>query len=403
MENIEKEKQEALENVRKTATDAAAVVVGAVEEKVTEMAKKFEGIFSKEEAEAMKAEHNAEMQKLQAAVKEAKQIGVEKTEKTFNDNLAEAIKENAQLIQNFKKGSSEVTMTMKTVGDMSFATNFSAAAPFRQQVNQGLIWNPYNRVWLADILPSTTSTANSVIYPKENGGEGGVAHWTGSGNKAQVDFDFTSQSAFFKWLAGYVIVDREMLDDINWLTTYLQQKLLISLKVAENDFVLNGTSDNSTNPVAGLLDNAIAYDGSLTNFTEMIIDAAFGQIPSGTYDFYNPTNVLLNPRDVVNVGLNKAAGSGEYDLPSNSVAFGNGKLAIAGLETIPTTSMSANNFLAFDKNAVMFLRRMNPEIRMFEDATLAKANKVMFRIEERVSMAIFNDNALVKGTYVPAT
>ena len=64
--------------------------------------------------------------------------------------------------------------------------------------------------------------------------------------------------------------------------------------------------------------------------------------------------------------------------------------------------MSANNFLAFDKNAVMFLRRMNPEIRMFEDATLAKANKVMFRIEERVSMAIFNDNALVKGTYVPA-
>ena len=134
----------------------------------------------------------------------------------------------------------------------------------------------------------------------------------------------------------------------------------------------------------------------------MIIDAAFGQIPSGTYDFYNPTNVLLNPRDVVTVGLNKAAGSGEYDFPSNSVAFGNGKLAIAGLETIPTTSMSANNFLAFDKNAVMFLRRMNPEITMFEDATLAKANKVMFRIEERVSMAIFNDKALVKGTYVPA-
>ena len=403
MENIEKEKQEALENVKKTATDAAVVVVGAVEEKVTEMAKKFDGVFSKEAAEAMKAEHNAEMQKLQAAVKEAKQIGVEKTEKTFNENLAEAIKENAQLIQNFKKGSSEVTMTMKTVGDMSFATNFSAAAPIRQQVNQGLIWNPYNRVWLADILPSTTSTANSVIYPKENGGEGGVAHWTGSGNKAQVDFDFTSQSAFFKWLAGYVVVDREMLDDINWLTTYLQQKLLISLKVAENDFVLNGTADTSTNPVAGLLDNATAYDGSLTNFTEMIIDAAFGQIPSGTYDFYNPTNVLLNPRDVVTVGLNKAAGSGEYDLPSNSVAFGNGKLAIAGLETIPTTSMSANNFLAFDKNAVMFLRRMNPEIRMFEDATLAKANKVMFRIEERVSMAIFNDQALVKGTYVPAT
>jgi hypothetical protein len=45
---------------------------------------------------------------------------------------------------------------------------------------------------------------------------------------------------------------------------------------------------------------------------------------------------------------------------------------------------------------------MATEIRMFEDAALAKKNKVMFRIEERVSMAIFNNDAIVKGTYVPA-
>ena len=49
----------------------------------------------------------------------------------------------------------------------------------------------------------------------------------------------------------------------------------------------------------------------------------------------------------------------------------------------------------------MFLRRMQPEIRMFEDAELAKVNKVMFRVEERVTQVIFNTDALVKGELVP--
>ena len=193
-----------------------------------------------------------------------------------------------------------------------------------------------------------------------------------------------------------MIVEREMLDDIDWLTGYLQQKLIIGLKTAENDFILNGTAD--TNPALGLLTSATAYDGTFTNPVDRVIDAGFGQIPTATEDFYQQTNVILNQRDVVKIGLNKATGSGEYDLPQNSVAFAQGKLQIAGLDTVPTTSLTADNFLTLDRNAVMFVRRMNPEIRMFEDSTLAKQNKVMFRIEERVAQVIFNTDAIVSGT-----
>ncbi len=319
-----------------------------------------------------------------------------KNTKSFNQNLADAIKENADAIKSFEKGSAPVNIALKEVGDMSIGANFAGATPFIQEVQQNLAWNPYNRVCLADILPQATSTANSVIYPKENGQEGAVAFWDKQGNKAQVDYDFTSATAFFKWIAGYVIVEREMLDDIDWLTGYLQQKLLIGLKTAENDFILNGTAD--TNPALGLLTSATAYNGTFTNPVDRVIDAAFGQIPTATDDFYQPTNVILNPRDVVKIGLNKATGSGEYDLPQNSVAFAQGRLQIAGLDNVPTTSLTVDNFLTLDRNAVMFVRRMNPEIRMFEDATLAKQNKVMFRIEERVAQVIFNTDAIVTGT-----
>lgn len=326
----------------------------------------------------------------------------QKTEvKTFNEILGETIKENAEKIKSHKPGE-VINMELKAVGDMSIAANFPGSTPFNQEVRNALIQNPYDRVWLSDYLPQGNTNKGSIIYPKENGGEGGAATWvTGSGNKAQMDFDLTSQSAFVKWIAGFVIVDREMLDDIDWITSYIQSKMLISLKIAENSFILNGTADS--NPVDGLLDVATAYNGSYTAAVDKIIDAAYGQIPEDTFEFYQGNTAIFNVRDAVAIGLNKASGSGEYDLPNGSVVYQDGRLRVGGLNIATTTQLGANNFLVFDRTATLLVNRLAPELRMFEDATLAKQNKVMFRIEERITLALFNDNAIVTGSLTPTT
>lgn len=334
--------------------------------------------------------------KLQIILKDRKAPIAQET-KTFNQILAETINENVDKIKNFKKGSPEVRMEMKAVGDMTIPANFPTAGSFNVDVRSNLIPKPYNRVWLGDVLPGGTSEGSSILYPKENGGEGGAAFWdpTADTDKAQMDFDLTGQTAYFKWIAGYVIIEREMLDNIPFLLSYLQMKMLISLKIAENNFILNGTSD--TNPVIGLNTAATAYDGTFTNQVDRIVDAAWGQLVEDTFDFYNPTDLILTPRNSVQIGLNKATGSGEYDLPNGSVAFSAGQLALADLELVRTTSVGAGNFLTFDKAATAFVKRLQPEIRMFEDATLAKRNKIMFRVEERATLAIFNNAAIVKG------
>lgn len=334
--------------------------------------------------------------------------------KSFNQILEKAFNENVDSIQNFKKGDGELKIDLmpevkaekgkqrevKNVGDMSIAANFPGAVSLYQQVGS-LIQSTYNRVWLSDVLPNGTSNASSILYPKENGGEGGAALWTDpSQDKAQIDYDLTTTSAFFKWIAGFVVVDRDMLDDIQFLLSYLQNKMLVSLKTAENSFILNGSSD--TNPVTGLLDAATAYSGSYTKPVDRIIDAAYGQIAEDTDQFYTGTTVILRPRAAVAIGLNKSEGSVEYDLPAGSAAFANGKLALAGLDTPLTTAIAANTFVALDKMATMFVRRLVPELRMFEDSTLAKKNKIMFRIEERATLAIFNDSAIVTGDLDPS-
>lgn len=410
------------EEEKKAQADALELVTKAAKAEAEKASKEYvdkslatKDYVSKEDADksaqelVTKAvdEAKAEMQKsvdaVSASLKAHKQTSktqdVERPE-SFNELIAEAVTKAAEDIKNFKQGSPELRIEMKAVGDMSIAANFPNSGAFTQDVRNQLIVNPYERTWLSDILPQGTSTGSSVLFPKENGGEGGVAPWVNPAvDKALIDYDLTSQAAHFKWLAGHVIIDREMLDDIPFLISYLQSKMLISYKISENNFILNGTTD--TNPVTGLLTAATVYNGTFTKPVDRVIDAGWGQIVEDTFEFYQPTHNILNPRSAVQLGLNKAEGSGEYDLPNGSVAFANGKLSLGGLSVVPSTSIAKTDFLTFDRSAALYITRLAPELRMFEDAALAKRNKIMFRIEGRATLAIFNNKAIVKGPLTP--
>lgn len=382
--------------------ESIALEIKSFEAKFTELETKAKGLFDEDlkEIKSDLEKKSSDIQKhLDALDVRMKSFNGGKKEievKSFNQILAETIEAKADEISGHKPKSGSLDFEMKAVGDMSTSTNFPGATALYQE-QRGLYRNPYERQFLGDILPSGTASGTQLIYPQENGGEGEIDEWTqADGDKPQVDYDFTTVTIPFVWLAGICIVEREMLDDIPWLISYLQSKLLVDLKTKENDFILNRAT-------TGLLAKATAYDGDYSLPVDRIIDAAWGQIVEDTFDEHSPTHVIMRPRETVKIGLNKASGSGEYDLPQGSVAFSNGKLTIGGLDTVGTTSMAANNFLAIDARATQFIKRMSPELRMFEDAALAKRNKVMFRIEERVALAVYQPKALVKGLLIPTT
>jgi HK97 family phage major capsid protein len=357
-----------------------------------------------------------------AAERKRKPMGGAAAEtKSFNDIIGETIERNAEAIKShrpFLSGTGERTTffplyneeemksfeknkegkpEVKAVGDMSISANFSGATALYQDVRQPMIETPVNKVYLADLIPNGTSGGSQVVYPKENGtGEGGVASWTDySTNKAQVDFDLTSSTTPFVWGAGFVIVQRDMLDDIPFMTNYIQNRLLLSLKTWENGFIINGGG-----AVQGLSALATAYNGALTIPVEQLIDAAYGQIVDDTKEFYTGNLAIVRSRDLVTkIALNKAQGSGEYNFPPGSIVLSpDGTVRIGNLTTVGTTQVNALDFYALDRNATIFIRRIQPELRLFEDATLAKKNQLMWRIEERATFIVFNDAAVVKGT-----
>lgn len=207
------------------------------------------------------------------------------------------------------------------------------------------------------------------------------------GNKPGVNFNFELATATVDWIAGITRVKREMLDDVAWLRSYITRQLTVGrrgLFVAENTLIKSALDSNST-----------AYDGTNTVPVEMIYDAAFGQLRD---NYYNPNVILMNHRDVINlIALNKANGSGEYDLPLGTVAIVGGQLILGGVPVIGVPNVASGTAYVVDRNATEFISRMSPEIRFFEeDRDNVPKNLITVRAEERVAAIVYDDKAVVK-------
>jgi hypothetical protein len=262
--------------------------------------------------------------------------------------------------------------------------------------SRGLYTQPYMPQWFRNLLPSGTTSKGTIQYLKENGDVGAAGVWDGTGAIADLDakpgtaplFDAVTENVI--WIAGITRVKREMLDDIEWLQGYLARRLTTGrtgLWVAENVQIFNK-----------LVANSVPYDGDKTIPIEMIYDAAFGQLADNYY--FNPT-ILMNNRDLVSlIALNKASGSGEYDLPPGTVVVINGQLTIAGARVIGAPNVTAGTALVYDASATEFISRMSPEVRFFEeDRDNVIKNLVTVRAEERILPIVYDEKGVIEVTF----
>lgn len=384
LDEMKAEHQNAVKELQKGALEQSEAAVKAANDKIAEIEKE-------------RGEMESRLAEVEAKLKGA-QFGGDEKPVSFNDAMSKAIEEAAESLKNFKRGD-KLDLTMKAVGDMS-TSNFAdgSYANITTDYRQAVLPLPTERIWMRDILPSGTTTSGTIWYPKHTGGEGGANTWA-SGNKAQIDFDFTGVSDAVRWIAGYVKVPREMLDDVVWLQSFLRANMLLSLYKKENQQILNG--DNNAPNLKGIIPQASAYDGDYTIGVERIIDAGYGQVNENE----GAANVaLLHPRDAVAIILNKADGSGEYDLPPGTIGFVNNRLSIAGMTIVQTKEITQGTFLVGDNMASQFITRLSPEIRVFEqNEDDAKKNLIMFRIEERAALATYYPTWWVKGNLSATT
>lgn len=400
--------EEGTKTLKKDFQDARAADQKAFDSKVDKAiealkAESLKDMQTKAEVEKAINSTKAELQKNfdEFAAKHGKGGNDREGVKSFRQSLSKSLEENIDGLKSMGGSDSKIIQ----LKDMGFE-DFNGYGTFTRDVKNELIPVKDEAFHMRQILGSGSTTGDTVYYPKAIGKTGaGPAPWDynkadASLTAAKPDFEFTfdNVSAQVKWIAGILRVPKQMLDDLSWLQSYISTYAPLELLKAEDAQLLNG--DGLGNNLSGINTNATAYAASNVTYTgiERIIDAAYAQMAGVNQD--SPTNVLLNPIDIVSIILNKAATSGEYNLPPGAVGVVNGQLQIAGLTVSKTNKITAGNFLVGDfARGANLVTRQAPQLRAFEqDRDNVQKNMITFRIEERIALPIFYNEAFVKGT-----
>ena len=314
--------------------------------------------------------------------------------KSFAELLSENINEKASEITTLKKGQS-TSFEMK---DMSFATSFSTAGTSVAFARPGIIELPKRKLHIRQLLTGGNMGAKSTFdYVKEVAGSGSIAPVAEATLKPQIELALQEVSVKAEWIAGWLRISRNMLDDVTGMTTFLQSRLPELLLRAEDNQLLNGTG---TSPqLSGITDagNFTAPTGTSTIDVEQLVQAV-AQLEG--YD-REANGILLNPADWYRIWLNKAAVGGEYDLPMNLVTKVGDQMFIAGVPVFRSTAIAVDKFIVGDwAMGANFILREAPRVEFFyEDGINVRENMVTVRIEERVAFPIYGDNYFIYGDF----
>ena len=364
-------------------------------EKVNASIEELKTLSKKEAEEATKAV-KAELDELALKVKAGE---TKNDKKTFRTALKSALSEGHEsIINDIREGKSGRVIDVK---DFNW-TDFSNYAPFVTDF-RAPITNPYSSFHYRDIIPSGTTNAQSISYPKEGATTGAADTWEHGGDEAtskpEISPSFAPYTVKAQWIAGLIKgVPVDMLEDLPWLTSFLQNKALNELMKAEDLQIQEGSGVDPDLDGFFTGTNASTYDGSETKMFAKIIDAAYRQIANG---FYNANQAVISNADKVGILLNVESGAG-FNLPQGSVSIVNGMLNFAGLNVVSNAYLDPGQALIGDFSQSQFVIRSAPRLRFFEqNDTDAEKNQILIRVEERAALAIFSNLAFVK--LVPGT
>ena len=331
---------------------------------------------------------------------ELKEKGGESVErKSFRASFAEAVAKSKETFEVAAKSYNSRLDVKVELKDMDF-DNFSERGleVLTTQTLPGIYHFAWDQMWLRNILPSITTESRTIEYLQEdatkNADAGHADIWDDTVPieelvaKPEMAWHFIDKKAEIVWIAGTVRLKRSMLDDIGFLRTYIPQQMVYGKRgifIRENALILSSFNTNS-----------VAYDGAKTNNIEKIYDAAFGQLLD---NHHSPTHILMNHRDVVDLVLNKASGSGEYDLPPGVVSIATGRLTIGGVSVIGLPQFERGSAFVIDNRQSLFASRMEPEVRFFEeDRDNVIKNLITVRGESRAGVLHFDPTSAVKVT-----
>ena len=383
-----------VEEIKSAFEGIKSEVNGAIESAKADNASALESV--KADLEATKASISVVKDEIEKMEAKNNRVKMNQTEvKGFNVSLAEAIDQNGDNLAKLARGEHKRTsfiMDTKAVGNMTEAVNLTGDIT-RQYANQ-VYALPSRKVHMRSLLPIGSLSTGLFTFPYESGGEGDPATQTQGSAKAQVDFDITMKDAAAQYIAGFVRISRQMLDDIPAMTSFLQSRLLEKYLVAEDAQILSG--NGSAPNLQGILPVATAATGAATVDVEQLVQA-IAQLESSNY---SATGILVNPSDWATIMNTKNANSA-YSLPASTVVTTDGSVSIAGIPLYKSTAIAVDKFLVGDyAMGAQIMQNQGISVQFSEfDADNFTKNMITVRVEARIALPIYYAGAFIYGDF----
>jgi len=326
-----------------------------------------------------------------------------KQHKNFSQALTEVLAEKKDDLAKMKdNASASVRLVIKTVGDMTLATNIVDDAQIPQaEIESGITRIVRRNPFILDLVNTGTINSNVWEWVQHVNPEGGAGNTAEGAKKSQADFDLELASVNVKKITCYIKVSKEMLDDVDAMRAEINQELteLINLRVDAQLLSGDGTGQN----LVGILENAIPYNAG--SFAGTVIepnnaDVLMTAINQVRVALFNPNNIVMHPSDVTALELSKG-NDGHYVMPPFTSADGT---VIKGIRVVTNVGVTEGDFLVgdFTKAGVRFKEGLTISVG-YENEDFTK-NFVTILAETRLAQRVKSNHypAFVYGTFADA-
>jgi hypothetical protein len=319
---------------------------------------------------------NEELGRIQTAKK--------KELKTFNEVWGEAIKSAEKDIALLSKAGGKFTIgiDLKTVGDMTNATNLTGDGVHTYNVRQGLV--PNQRVNFRDLIPTVQLDTLSYVTYRETGGEGEFAKQTEGSGKAQVDYDFTEVKTVQSYIAGFARYSRQIGFNLPFFSTTLPRMLLRDFYKKENNILYTAAYNGATG----------SNTTTETDDVLQVIDYIYNQLAAD----FNASVVLVNPKSIGKM-LKELFDNGNYLGSGSIVGTPNGSVTISGVPVIGASFVPDGQVFIPDTDFVERVEAESLNVTFStEDGNNFTTNKITVKAECLEELNLLRTDAHIAAT-----
>jgi HK97 family phage major capsid protein len=305
-------------------------------------------------------------------------------------------------------GASVAAPEFKAATDTQVTTG-SGLTPVLTQIDRTIIQGVRPRLTVADLLGSGTLSGNAISYFVEGALEGAFTTVAEAAAKPQLHVaDPTTVTDTLKKLAGFIKLSDEMIEDLDFLVSEINQRLLYELARTEEAQLLSGNGTGSN--ILGLLNRSgiqTEVRGSTAGGDNMADTLFRAMTKVSTGSGLDADGIIIHPTDYQTLRLSKDANGQYYGGGFFQGSYGNGVVMdyppIWGLRTVVTPAITVGTALVGSFNQAATVYRKGG-VRV--ESTNAHAsdftnNLVTVRAEERLALAVRRPTGLVKATITP--